>query len=55
MRNTFDGMNTMLEGEEWINDLEDRIMESNQHEKKLYQTRRDLENLMTPSNLIFTL
>lgn len=50
MRNTFDGMNTMPGGEEWINDPEDRVMESNQPEKmkKIYiQTRIDSENSVT--------
>ena len=35
MRNTLDGMNSRLEeSEEWINDLENRVMESNQAEQK---------------------
>ena len=32
-RNTFDAMNNKLEeAKEWINDLEDKVMESNQDE-----------------------
>ena len=35
MRNTLDGMNSRLEeSEEWIHDLENRVMESNQAEQK---------------------
>ena len=39
MRNTFDGINSRLEeAEEGIGDLEDRVMESNQHEQKRGKT-----------------
>lgn len=35
MRNTLDGMNSMMEkGEEQINDLKDRVLESNQAEQE---------------------
>lgn len=35
MRNTLDGINSRVEeGEEWNNDLEDRVMEGNQAEQK---------------------
>ena len=52
-----DGMNSRLEeAEERINDLRDRVMESNQseqkREKKLCNMRTDLGNSVTPSNII---
>ena len=35
IRNMLDGMNSRLEeAEEWINDLEDRVMKSNQGKQK---------------------
>ena len=53
-------MNNKLEAaEEWINNLEDRVMESNQveekREKKSCKLRVDLGNPVTPSNIIFVL
>lgn len=53
MRNTLDGMSNSLEEHKQTNNLEDRAMESNQAEKKeLHKTRTDLENSMTPSNIV---
>lgn len=53
MRNTLDGMSNSLEEHKQTNNLEDRAMESNQAEKKeLHKTRIDLENSMTPSNIV---
>ena len=35
MRNTFYGMNSrMVETEEWVNDLEDRVLQSNKLNKR---------------------
>ena len=57
MRKMLDGINYSLgEAEEQINDLENRVMESNQAEqkrKKNYaKTIIDLRNSVTPSNVI---
>lgn len=44
MKNTFDVMNSRLEdAKEWINDLEDKVMESKQNEQKRKKNYEKLE------------
>ena len=50
MRNTVDRMNSRMEKtEEWINDLEDRVTESNQAEQK--REKRIMQNENRPKEL----
>ena len=54
IKNTIDKINRLQETEEYISDLEDRVMEINQAEQmrdKYCITRIDLENSVTPSNI----
>ena len=53
--NQLDVMTTrMKEVEEWISDIEDKIMENDEAEQRreLWNMRLDLGNSVTPSNLI---
>jgi len=57
IKNTLDGMNSRLEeAEEWISDLEDRLVGSNQaeqvREKKIMENENDVGNSVTPSSVI---
>ena len=57
MRNTLEMNGMMEEAEEQISDLEDRVRESNPDEqnkrkKELHKMRIDLENSVSPSNII---
>lgn len=56
IENTFDRLNRGLEEvEEWINDQEDKVMESNQTEQmreKICEVRIDLGNSVIPSSVI---
>lgn len=55
IRNTLEAMNSRLEeAEKQINDLEDKVMESNDAERKekLCKKRTDLGNSVTPSNVV---
>ena len=45
MKNTLDGINSRkYEEREWINDLEDRVMESNQAEQRRWKKSKQIQN-----------